>query len=59
VLPLDRIAQGDLTQRGLEEGIKAPGRFAQILAQKRANMPMQAPAALPSSKAEPLLWLAF
>jgi hypothetical protein len=44
-----------ITQRGLEEGIKAPGRFAQIL----ANMPMQAPAALPSSKAEPLLWLAF
>jgi hypothetical protein len=48
-----------ITQRGLEEGIKAPGRFAQILAQNRANMPMQAPAALPSSKAEPLLWLAF
>jgi hypothetical protein len=48
-----------ITQRGLEEGIKAPGRFAQMFAPNRANMPMQASAALPPSKAEPLLWLAF
>jgi hypothetical protein len=36
-----------ITQRGLEEDIKAPDHVAQILAQNRANMPMQASAALP------------
>jgi len=48
LLPLDGIAQG-----------KAPSRFAQIHAQNRANMAMQASAALPPSRAELLLWLAF
>jgi hypothetical protein len=48
-----------ITQRGLEEGIKAPGRFAQNLAQNRANMPMQASAAALQPKGKTLLWLAF